>query len=150
MIIVPAEEFENEADLIRRVESLLEKTKEKKKGKKKTAFKTDDTVKTIIKYVDYEKQANVNKTDQSSLKTKVHLRKHLLNDLKIELSTPGHRKITNMSEYGDGALDTDKKDINDKKESRERQGENISTAINPESSAVVVTLCSERDTEQKR
>ena len=150
MIIIPAEEFESEADLIRRVESLLEKTKEKKKRKKKTDFKADDTVQTIIKYLVDEKQANVNKTDQSSLKTKVHLRKHLLNDLKIELPTPGHRKITNMSEYGDGALDIDKKDINDNKESREIKGENISTAINPESSAVVVTLCSERDTEQKR
>ena len=146
MIIVPAEEFENEADLIRRVESLLEKTTEKKR----TNLKTNYTVKTIIKYVDDEKQVIVNKTDQSSLKTKVHLRKHLLNDLKIEVSTPGNRKITNMSEHGDGALDTDKKDINDNKESREKQGENISTAINPESSAVVETLCSERDTEQKR
>ena len=150
MIIVPADEFENEADLIRRVESLLEKTKEKKKRKKKTDFKTDDKVKTIIKYVDDEKPTNVNKTDQSSLKTKVHLRKHLLNDLKIEVSTPGNRKIINMSEHGDGALNTDKKDINDNKESIERPGENISTSIDPESSAVVETLCSERDTEQKR
>ena len=150
VIIVPAEEFENEADLIRRVESLLEKTKEKKKRKKKTDFKADDTVQTIIKYLVDEKQANVNKTDQRSLKTKVHLRKHWPNDLKIEVSAPGNRKIINMSEHGDGALDTDKKDINDNKESRERQGENISTAINPESSAVVETLCSERDTEQKR
>ena len=55
-----------------------------------------------------------------------------------------------MSEHGDGALDTDKKDIHDNKESRERPGENNSLAINPESSAVVETLCSERDTEQKR
>jgi hypothetical protein len=146
VIIVPADEFENEADLIRRVESLLEKTKEKKK----TDFKTDDTVKTIIKYVNDVKTTNVNKTDQSSLKTKIHLRKHLLNDLKIEVSTPGNRKIINMSEHGDGALNTDKKDIHDNKESIERPGENISTSIDPESSAVVETLCSERDTENKR
>ena len=133
--------------MIRRVESLLEKTKEKKKRKKKTDVKADDTVKTIIKYLVDEKKANLNKTDQRSLKTKVHLRKHWPNDLKIEVSTPGNRKIIKMSEHGDGALDTDKKDIND---NRERPGENNSLAINPVSSAVVETLCSERDTEQKR
>ena len=78
MIIVPADEFENEADLIRRVESLLEKTTEKKR----TNLKTNNTVKTIIKYVDDEKKENVNKADQSSFKPKVQPRKHLLNDLK--------------------------------------------------------------------
>ena len=150
MIIVPADEFENEADLIRRVESLLEKTTEKKKRKKKTYCKTDDKVKTIIKYVDDEKQVNVNKTDQSYLKQKVQPRKHLLNDLKIEVSAPGKRKITNMSEHGDGALDTDKKDINDNKKSRERPGEETSTSTNPSRNAVVETLYSEKDTEQKR
>ena len=143
MIIVPAEEFENEADLIRRVESLLEKTTDKN-------FKTNNTVKTIIKYVDDEKQVNVNKTDQSSFKPKVQLRKHLLNDLKIEVSTPGKRKITKMSEHGDGALDTDDKDINDNRENREGPRDNISTSTNPSSSAVVETLYSEKDTEQKR
>ena len=146
MIIVPADEFENEADLIRRVESLLEKTTEKKR----TNLKTNNTVKTIIKYVDDEKQVIVNKIYQSSFKPKVQPRKHLLNDLKIEVSTPGKRKITNMSEHGDGALDTDKKDINDNKKSRERPGEETSTSTNPSRNAVVETLYSEKDTEQKR
>ena len=150
MIIVPADEFENEADLIRRVESLLEKTTEKKKRKKKTYCKTDDKLKTVIKYEDDEKQENVTKADQSVFKPNVQPRKHLLNDLKIEVSTPGKRKITKMSEYSDGALDTDNKDINDNMENREGPRDNISTSTNPSSSAVVETLCSEKDTEQKR
>ena len=148
MIIVPADEFENEADLIRRVNSLLEKTTELKKIKKKTYCKTDDKLKT--KYVEDEKQENVTKADQSSFKPNVQPRKHLLNDLKIEVSTPGKRKITQMSEHGGGALDTDNKDINDNRENREGPRDNISTSTNPSSSAVVETLCSEKDTDQKR
>ena len=141
------------------MENLLEKTIEKKKIKKikRKHLKAEDRYKTIIKYEDSEKQLNLTPVKTKTLKTIVKPKINVCNTLKIEVSTPGKRKIINMSEHVNEAMNTDKKILKDNSEytnkniqNMENHEENNSTYYNPTNSAFIETLCSDKNITNKR
>ena len=145
VIIVPAEAFENEADLIQRVEDLLGKTTEKK-----TKSNADKTI-TIVKYDD-DDDDEIEEHGEYIQRSKslFQERKHILDDLKIEVSSPGKRKIIKMSEHCDGTVDTDKKDTSENGESSNRPVEEGSMTSNPTTNTLIETLCSDQNAANKR
>ena len=143
VIIVPAEAFENEADLIQRVEDLLGKTTENK-----TKASADKII-TIVKY-DGDDEIEEHREYIQRSKSLFQERKHILDDLKIEVSSPGKRKIIKMSEHCDGTVDTDKKDTSENGESSNRPVEEGSMTSNPTTNTLIETLCSDQNAANKR
>ena len=143
VIIVPAEAFENEADLIQRVEDLLGKTTENK------TKSSADKIITIVKY-DGDDEIEEHREYIQRSKSLFQERKHILDDLKIEVSSPGKRKIIKMSEHCDGTVDTDKKDTSENGESSNRPVEEGSMTSNPTTNTLIETLCSDQNAANKR
>ena len=148
VIIVPAEAFENEADLIQRVEDLLGKTTENK------TKSSADKIITIVKYDDVHDDDDNEIEEHGEYiqrsKSLFQERKHILDDLKIEVSSPGKRKIIKMSEHCDGTVDTDKKDTSENGESSNRPVEEGSMTSNPTKNTLIETLSSDQTAVNKR
>ena len=126
------------------------------KKRKTKHLKAEDRFKTIIKYEDSEKQLNITTVNPKVSKNIVKPKTNVYNNLKIEVSIPGIRKIMNITEHVSKAVNTDKKNIRDNDEDAnknskimEKHEENNSTLYNASSSAFIETLCSDQNIPKK-